>query len=100
MPTICFTASRLQNAYYLTNKDSTSTDPNTNGNGGWSTCYHSSRDPGDQFNITCTNSLTPITRVFSIAARTIAIELREVEIYGYGENLSLNLAKYTFIAIT
>ena len=90
----------MQNAYYLTDKDSSSTDPNTNGNGGWSTCYHSSRDPGDQFNITCnTNSQTPITRVFSIAARTIAIELREVEIYGYGENLNSNLAMYIFTAI-
>ena len=83
---ICFTASRLQNAYYLTNKDSTNRDPNTNGNGGWSTCYQSSIYLGDLFNITCnTNSLTPITREFAITARTRAIELREVEIYGHGK---------------
>ena len=72
-----------------------------NGNGGWSTCYQSSTHLGDQFNITCnTNSLTPITREFAIAARTKAIELREVEIYGYGESLSSNLAMYSFTAIT
>ena len=86
---ICFTASRLQNAYYLTNKDSTSVAPNNSSNGGWSTCYRSSRDPGDQFNITCnTNPQTPITREFSIYATTTAIEPREVEIYGHGKYVS------------
>ena len=85
MPTICFTATRLQNAFYLTNKGSSGGDPNTNRNGGWSTCYHSLIDPGVQFNITCTNSQTPITRQFSIYATTTAIEPREVEIYGYGK---------------
>ena len=79
----------MQNAYYLTNKDSTNVAPNTVGNGGWSTCYHSSIYLGDQFNITCnTNSLTPITREFAIAARTTAIEPREVEIYVYGKYVS------------
>ena len=72
-----------------------------NGNGGWSTCYQSLTHLGDQFNIICnTNSLTPITREFAITARTRAIELREVEIYGYGENLSSNLAMNIFSAIT
>ena len=72
-----------------------------NGTGGWSTCYQSLTHLGDQFNIICnTNSQTPITREFAIAARTIAIELREVQIYGYGENLNSNLAMYIFTAIT
>ena len=84
-----FIATRLQNAYYLTNKDSTSTEPNTNGNGGWSTCYQSSAHRGAQFSISCnTYPQTPITREFAIAARTRAIELREVEIYGHGKYVS------------
>ena len=77
---------RLTGVSFLTNKDSTSVAPNTNENGGWNTCYHSSRDPGVQFNIRCnTNSQTPITREFAIAASTTAIELKEVEIYRHGK---------------
>ena len=79
----------MKTARYLTNKDSTSADPYTNRNGGWNICYHGSTHLGDQFNITCnSNSLTPITREFAIAARTTAIELREVEIYGHGKYVS------------
>ena len=78
-------ATRLTNVYFLTNKDSTSVAPNTNGNSGWITCYYSETAKGDWYTVTCdTNYQTPITRQFSIAARVQAIELREVQIYGYG----------------
>ena len=82
-----FIASRLTNVYFLTNKDSTSVAPNTNGNGGWITCYYSETAKGDWYTVTCdTNYQTPLTRQFGIAATGVqAIELREVQIHGYGK---------------
>ena len=83
-----FIASRLTNVYFLTNKDSTSVAPNTNGNGGWITCYYSETAKGDWYTVTCdTNYQTPLTRQFGIAARAEAIELREVQIHGYSKYL-------------
>ena len=77
---------RLTGVSFLTNKDSTSVAPNTNGNGGWNRCYYSSTALGPQYTIHCnTTPQTPITRQFSIAGRVQAIELREVQIYGYGK---------------
>ena len=82
-PTPFIVASRLANVSFLTNKNSTSTAPNTNGDGGWITCYYSETAKGDWYTVTCnTNYQTPLTRQFGIAARVEAIELREVQIYG------------------
>ena len=90
MPIVFIIATRLKNVYFLTNKDSTSAAPNTNGNDGWITCYYSETAKGDWYTVTCdTNYQTPITRQFGIAARVEAIELREVKIYGYGEYFSI-----------
>ena len=76
---------RLKDVYFLTNKESTITDPSADGNGGWSKCYYSPTALGEQYNITCdTNPQRPIVTQFAVAARTTAIELREVEIYGHG----------------
>ena len=87
MPIVFIIASRLTNVYFLTNKDSTTTAPNTNGDGGWITCYYSETAKGDWYTVTCdTNYQTPITRQFGIAARVQAIELREVQIHGYGKH--------------
>ena len=87
MPIVFIIATRLKNVYFLTNKDSTSAAPNTNGNDGWITCYYSETAKGDWYTVTCdTNYQTPITRQFSIAARVQAIELREVQIHGLGKN--------------
>ena len=57
------------------------------GSGGWSTCYSSSTVRGAHYNITCNiNSVTPILRQFRITSNnTKALELREIEIYGYGK---------------
>ena len=78
----------MTRVYFLTNKDSTTTAPNTNGNDGWITCYYSATAKGDWYTVTCdTNYQTPITRQFSISATQVqAIELREVQIYGYGKD--------------
>ena len=77
---------RLTGVSFLTNKDSTNAAPNTDGAGGWSRCYYSETALGPQYTIHCnTSPRTPITRQFSIAARVEAIELREVQIYGYGK---------------
>ena len=79
---------RLTGVSFLTNKDSTSVAPNTDGNGGWSRCYYSSTALGHQYTVHCnTNPQTPITRQFGIAARVQAIELREVQIYGLGKHV-------------
>ena len=76
----------MTNVTFLTNKGSTSAAPNTDGDDGWITCYYSETAKGDYYTVTCdTNYQTPITRQFSIAATGVeAIELREVQIYGYG----------------
>ena len=88
MPAVFITANRLTNVYFLTSKNTTSTAPNANGDGGWITCYYSETAKGDWYTVTCnTNYQTPLTRQFSIAARVEAIELREVQIYGYGKNV-------------
>ena len=73
---------------FLTNKDSTSVAPNTNGDDGWIICYYSETAKGDWYTVTCdTNPQTPITRQFSIAATGVeAVEFREVQIYGYGKD--------------
>ena len=80
-----FVASRLTDAYFLTNKDSTNVNPSTDTDSGWSTCYYSLRALGNSYTIQCTNNMTPLTRLFSITASVEAIELREVEIYGLGK---------------
>ena len=78
----------MTKVYFLTNKDSTSTAPNTNGDDGWITCYYSETAKGDWYTVSCnTNYQTPLTRQFGIAAtRVEAIELREVQIHGYGKD--------------
>ena len=79
-------ASRLHNVTFRTSKDVTSEDPINTPVGQWSICYSSSESLGDSFIVRCTNNSSPITRMFSISAiNVLAIELREVEIYGYGE---------------
>ena len=76
----------MTNVYFLTNRNSTSAAPNTNGNDGWITCYYRETAKGDWYTVTCdTNYQTPITRQFGIAATVQAIELREVQIFGYGK---------------
>ena len=66
--------------------------PNTNRYGGWSRCYNSPTALGEHYNITCdTDTQTPITRQFAIAASTVAIELREVQIYGHGKYVCIQL---------
>ena len=79
-------ATRLKKASFLTNKLSINSTPNTNGYGGWSTCFYTSTSLGDRYTIQCNhNHRTPVTRQFSIAATAESIELREVEIHGHGK---------------
>ena len=81
----------MRDVNFLTNKDTTSVAP-AHGNGGWSRCYNSSTALGEHYNITCnTSPQRPILRQFSIAARTTAIELREVQIYGHGKYVCTQL---------
>ena len=87
--------------YFLTSKDYTIQSPYTGSSGGWSACYYNATAQGDSYTIQCTNRQTPFTRLFGVRARVIAIELREVEIYGYGSYHLLLLTVYflTFISI-
>ena len=79
-------ASRLHNVTFRTSKLVTDEDPIGTQPDHWSICYSSSKSLGDSFIVRCTNNSSPITRMFSISAiNVLAIELREVEIYGYGE---------------
>ena len=67
---------------------SVQTNTNPDGDsGGWSNCYNSSTVRGAHYNITCNiNPLTPVLRQFRITSNnTKALELREIEIYGYGK---------------
>ena len=63
-----------------------------NGNDGWSRCYNSRSAIGEHYNITCnTDPQRPVVRQFAIAATTQAIELREVQIYGHGKYVCIQL---------
>ena len=76
---------RLTGVSFLTNKDSIIGAPKANEDDGWSTCYYSEIHLGPQYTIHCnTTPQTPLTRQFSIFAKVEAIELREVQIFGYG----------------
>ena len=91
-----FVDTRLEKVHFLTNKDTTSVAP-AHGNGGWSRCYYSPTAIGEHYNITCnTNPQTPVVRQFAIAARTEAVELREVQIYGHGKYDSTQLVVSIF----
>ena len=84
---INISASRLNNVYYLTNKDTSTGEPSIDNTNGWNICYYNETALGDEYTVQCDrNFLTPFTRELSI--RTIggkSVELREVEIYGYGK---------------
>ena len=75
---------RLNDVYFLTNKYTSDEEPNVSGN--WNICYQSEAALGADFAVQCTDNQTPVTKEFSI--RTYngrSIELRQVEVYGYGE---------------
>ena len=77
---------RLSDVYFLTNKDTTDVAPVTNGNGGWSICYHNESALGVEYTVQCTNNQTPLTKLFSIRSNNgNSVELREVQITGYGK---------------
>ena len=72
---------RLKDVLVQTNKN-----PH-GGSGEWNNCYSSSTARGAHYSITCNiNPLTPVLRHFRITSNnTKALELREIEIYGYGK---------------
>ena len=82
-------ASQLIDVYFLTNKDTSTGEPSIDNTNGWNTCYYSETALGDDFTVQCDrNCLNPLTREFSIrTVGEVAIQLREVQIYGYGKLL-------------
>lgn len=69
---------------FATSQQFTNAVPNGISDEDWSTCYNSSTALGDSYIVRCVNNLNPLARVFSITATQIwAMELREVEVYGY-----------------